>query len=513
MWNPTVFPYFHGDEGHYIRRAMHVLEGLGPQEQRNTTWSFEQPYDHPYFGQLILAAGLVMINYPEFVDARPGDVKSVETLHQVPRLILGGLAVIDTFLIYKIAEGRYSRKVAFISALLFAVMPMGWLLRRVFLDSLLLPFLLTSVLFAVRSQYQSNPRDNWTQLETKMVFVNRNMLLTISLSGIFLGFAIFTKISAFAFIPLIFFLIYSKAMRVNKRNRVLLLGIWLVPIILIPSIWPGYAFLLGQFDEWISGISWQADRTQTSAYTIHDLFRIDSVLYLTGIVGSFYALIRRDILIILWIIPLIIFFSAVGHVRFPYWIPVIPIFCIATAQLIVGLSNKISGRKIRQLLSFGTVALIGIVGLSTFAILLTTTNVNATFFELYAFINENLPDNSNNENQNDRSITLMGSNWMQTFSWIPEYVFDKEHNFKTFLREKNLPIQDGEKVMLLVDNKDLDLFILSENSTKTFKQKDLYHNTKHLATFDKKPLKYYFLLSGLGSENPSLDKVEVRTNY
>jgi hypothetical protein len=67
--------------------------------------------------------------------------------------------------------------------------------------------------------------------------------------------------------------------------------------------------------------------------------------------------------------------------------------------------------------------------------------------------NSSPEDNSNDEEQNDRSITLLGSNWMQTFSWVPNYVFDKEHNFKTFLREKNLPIQDGEKVMALVDKK------------------------------------------------------------
>jgi hypothetical protein len=106
LWNPIGFPYFHGDEGHYMRRAIHTLEGLGPQEQRNTTWTFEQPYDHPYFGQLFLAGALGAIGYPDSLNPRIGDIYSIEMLHLAPRLLMGALAVVDTFLIYKIAERR-----------------------------------------------------------------------------------------------------------------------------------------------------------------------------------------------------------------------------------------------------------------------------------------------------------------------------------------------------------------------------------------------------------------------
>ncbi len=70
-------------------------------------------------------------------------------LYLVPRVLMGILAVVDTFLVYKIAETRYNRKVAFISATLFAVMPSTWFLRRIYLDSIALPFILLSILFAV----------------------------------------------------------------------------------------------------------------------------------------------------------------------------------------------------------------------------------------------------------------------------------------------------------------------------------------------------------------------------
>jgi hypothetical protein len=166
------------------------------------------------------------------------------------------------------------------------------------------------------------------------------------------------------------------------------------------------------------------------------------------------------------------------------------------------------------LLSFGTLALIGIVGLSI-SVLLISTNVNSTFIEVYAFINENLlsspEDFGNNEAENDRGITIMGSSWMQTFSRISQTVFERDQAFKTFPRERNLPIPDGEKVLLLFDNKDFG-FIMSEDSAKTFRQKDLYNDTRVLAIFNNKPLHYNFLFPNFGLET-SLQKVKVRTNY
>jgi hypothetical protein len=68
---------------------------------------------------------------------------------------------------------------------------------------------------------------------------------------------------------------------------------------------------------------------------------------------------------------------------------------------------------------------------------------------------------------------------------------------------------------LLVDNKDLDQFILSENSSKTFKQKDLYNDTHLLAAFNKREVHYDICKYPYTSihENPSLEKVEVRKNY
>ena len=146
LWNPLGFPSVHIDEAHYMRRAMLVLDGSGPQESANS--GYPRTYDHPYFGQLFLAGLLGAVGYPNSLHPTP-DVQSIEMLHLVPRVIMGILAVVDTFLIYKISERRYNKNVALIASVLFAVMPMTWILRRIYLDTLLMPLLLSSILFAI----------------------------------------------------------------------------------------------------------------------------------------------------------------------------------------------------------------------------------------------------------------------------------------------------------------------------------------------------------------------------
>jgi len=179
---------------------MHVLVGQGPQE------SFL--YDHPYFGQLFVATVFTMIGYPNSLHPFPnGDVHSIEMLYMVPRVLMGILAVVDTFLIYKIAEHRYNRNVAFIASILFAVMPITWLTRWMLLESLLLPFLLCSILFAVYSLMKNSP---FPLPSPSLANYNKNKrnnkrIPLILLSGIFLGLAIFTKIPAFTMIPLVGF--------------------------------------------------------------------------------------------------------------------------------------------------------------------------------------------------------------------------------------------------------------------------------------------------------------------
>ncbi|MGI0065350.1 MAG: hypothetical protein ACREA5_02765, partial [Nitrosotalea sp.] len=78
LWNVAGFPDIFFDEGVYMRRAMHVLSGLGPQESYF--------HDHPFFGQIFLAGTLAIIGYPNSLHPTP-DVNSITMLYLVPRII------------------------------------------------------------------------------------------------------------------------------------------------------------------------------------------------------------------------------------------------------------------------------------------------------------------------------------------------------------------------------------------------------------------------------------------
>ena len=144
LWNVAQFPSFHPDEGVYIRRALHILAGLGlqdPSSRYDHSQDSSSAYDHPYFGPLLLAGIFKIIGYPQILNTTPEEA-SIETLSSVPRIIMGVLAILDTFLVFRISERRYNSKVALFASVLFAVMPLSWFIRRVVLDSIMLPFVL-----------------------------------------------------------------------------------------------------------------------------------------------------------------------------------------------------------------------------------------------------------------------------------------------------------------------------------------------------------------------------------
>jgi hypothetical protein len=192
LWNPIGFPAIWVVEGQYMQRAMQVLEGEGLHEPRSI---FAHFYDHPFFGQLFLAGMLAATDFPPVhsSDTSSISVGSIETLYLVPRLFMVLLAVIDTFLVYKIAEQRYNRNVALIASILFAVLPTTWLLRKILLESLLLPLLLSSILIAIyyngnnkrsRNGPKDKPTNGLNQEKTKNGYLS---ILVPSSSGIFWG--------------------------------------------------------------------------------------------------------------------------------------------------------------------------------------------------------------------------------------------------------------------------------------------------------------------------------------
>jgi len=229
LWNPAGFPSQHVDEGHYLRKAVSTESGQGLQPQNR--------YLAPYFGQIFLAGIFKIISYPDFLIKETVDGKSIQEFFMIPRLLMGILAIVDTFLIYKISQRRYGNIVALAASILFAVMPFTWMTRRVFLESIQLPFILTSIMLVIYS-----------------ADMKQHKKIAIIVSGIFMGLAIFTKVPAFTTIPLVVFLTYSN----TRCLRYVLL--WIIPTILIPALWPIHAATVGDLNNWVDGILYQTDR-------------------------------------------------------------------------------------------------------------------------------------------------------------------------------------------------------------------------------------------------------------
>ena len=176
-----------------MRRTMHVLEGLGPHDPANRFDHSQESttaYDHPFFGQLFLSSALNIMGFPYYLNS-DSTLSYVQSLYLSPRVIMGIIAIFDTFLVYKIGEIRYNRNVAFIAALLFAVMPLTWLLKRTVLDSIQLPFLLLSILFILCY-------NNWLKkgYGSRNGNVGDKQKMLLLLSGLFLGLSYFHESSS-----------------------------------------------------------------------------------------------------------------------------------------------------------------------------------------------------------------------------------------------------------------------------------------------------------------------------
>jgi dolichyl-phosphate-mannose-protein mannosyltransferase len=459
LWNPTGFPDIFYDEGVYMRRAMHVLEGFGPQEANF--------YDHPYFGQIFLAAFLGATGYPGSTDPS-STPHSIEALYAVPRILMGCLAVVDTFLVYKISEKRYGRKVALFSSILFAVMPITWLTRRILLDSILLPFLLASMLFAT---YASSAR-------------GIKKCAWVLMAGVLLGIAIFTKIPILILVPVVSYLVFSGSQGCRLRVGAL----FFIPLVSITMIWPAYSVSSGTFDLWLKDVVWQTQRQSAGFESIvYTFFLYDPVLLLFSAVGFVLAGIKKDFFLLLWIVPFLVFLFVIGYVQYFYWIPVLPVFCIASARLIDRLV------EVNQKLASTIITGLGIFGLVSTS-LLVTINITSAQFEAAAFAAD----------YSDDETTIVSS---PTYSWIFIYVFDKEHSLSDYRDLLFHPVET--KKMLIISDQHF------QSNIGAGKQlQDAYDNTKIVTAFEGEVLNYdtsSYPFTNLAA-NFEGSRVEIRAN-
>jgi dolichyl-phosphate-mannose-protein mannosyltransferase len=432
-WNPSGFPDIFYDEGIYMMRAMHVLAGEGVQ-----AGTF---HDHPFFGQLFLAGSLSLIGYPNSLHFS-SDADSIQMFYFVPRMLMGLLTVVDTFLIYKISEKRYSKNVALLASVLFAVMPITWFLRRILLDSILLPFLLTSILFAI---YAKDSQKN----KSLVIF-----------SGIFLGISIFTKETMFVMIPLIAFLVYQS----NKNRK--LLALWFIPVILIPLIWPIQSLQDNQFQLWLKDILFQVHRQNHNfGQILENFFIFDPLLLVIGLSGIAYAIMKKDSVVLLWFVPYLVFLIFLGYVQYFYWIPVLPVLCIAGSKLIIDITTKIK-KNIRISIPYVIIAFIAIFGF-TMSLFLVTTNVTSQY-DVAAYVIQT--------HGNDKNTTIVST---AVYSWIFQYIYHMSNVLPDYRNILFYPLPTSH-VILIADPH------IRENINDGKQIQDLYNNATLVKKFQNK---------------------------
>ena len=437
-WNPTGFPVFHVDETIYVKRGAGILNNevlydlhaekghpvnVADSEILNNRTPYQ--YDHPFLGQMVIAGFMHVTGYQNLLDDPSTDPSHLEALYAYPRAFMGLLAALDTLLVYLIADRMFGRRVAAVAAVIFAVAPMSLMLRMVLLDSILLPFVLSSVLLAL---YSRGPGDR-----------KRHLLLLAS--GACLGLAIFTKVPAVAMIPPGAILAYWASRRIRG------VGLWLAPVLAIPAVWPAYAAQAGQFDLWLRDAAWQAGRSNGGLPEAAGLlFKYDPVLISLGMAGFAFAVIclvlrpggrRRDTrtrggpshdppparhqvpggavsadldveprvagsgnlgFLAAWFSSILLFFGAIGFVSYFHLSMLLPALCIAAAVLILrggGWLSRGTGRSLAgDRAALIAVLAIGLAGLSTTGVILHFATQSPEF-EAASFLLRNYSDDPN----------------------------------------------------------------------------------------------------------------------
>ena len=514
LWNPTGFPLVYIDESHYLRRALQVIEGLGPQEPLEV---YDHPYDHPYFGQIYLGSILALTGYPDNLNqSEEESAATIQNLYLMPRLIMGIIAVIDTYLVYGIGEIRYGRKVGFIAAVLFAVMPLTWMFRMVLLDSLLMTFLLLAIYLAIYNR-RLHRKDDLHKLNRISNMNSTTSKLLLVGSGISLGLAIFTKVPILTMIPLVAYLVYCNTKSFKS------VFFWTIPVVLIPLMWPAYAFLTGDFEDWREGLLYQIDRGEKGfTDTIEFLYHADPILLILGGSGIVAAtVLKKDLMFLLWIIPYVLtLYSIGGIIKYFHFIEIVPSFSLAAGILIVTLCNGLShvlkwpkrGRLSRTL-PYLIVSGIGLFGLTSTA-LLVNVDVNSSFFELTAFVSNSISQSGNNYG----NTTIMGQHWIRSFSWIPMYVHDKDLYVKDVFPERYVrePLRNGN-ILMIVDNQlKHDVLDYSVKGSYLDEIRKTYFGSDRIGLFFDSPVNSYNLSQYPYTnmkESSGMGLIEVRSNF
>jgi hypothetical protein len=375
------------------------------------------------------------------------------------------------------------------------------------------PLILTSILFAL--QVRSHPR---------------YVAVLSLLSGIFLGLGIFTKIPSFTMIPLMLYLIFRGPNRsiIPRGKELKKIGLFILPVILIPLIWPVYAFLSGDGTQWLDGVFWQATQRQSEDKTLLDVLlsfnKTDPVLLILGTIGIAYLTFRREFIGVLWIIPYVALLYLVGWVNHFHLILILPIWCISLGKLIYDLPFIVHIKRKEIIISSAIILSIVMFGI-IITIMLISTDLTYIQLKSASYIaNEVISDDgisaeaehgtslSNISNNSNEQLTVITG---PIYSWVYKYALDHENTF-SHIRDTR-PIKT-ENVILLVDSTYKRLISRSEaeNTSQVTRLNGIYDNTDISVLFGKLPANYSkknYPFTGIDSADSGLSSSEIRQNY
>jgi hypothetical protein len=291
------------------------------------------------------------------------------------------------------------------------------------------------------------------------------------------------------------------------------LGLWFIPVILIPLIWPAHAMIIGEFDQWIDGVLWQTTGRPSSPLSgiLKTFFQNDPILFVLGIAGLIYAGVKRDFFLLLWVIPFLIFLYFIGYVSSFHVMPLIPAFCIAASRLLVELPGKIKIIKkynLHQILPFAIISGIIIFALVSTTMLITT-NVNSSVYKTLAVIVRKLP-NRDDDTNNTNAITLVGS---PIYFPMPRHGFDKAFYEKSYFNGKPL---ESERYIVVADRGFMRIISGTNDRPSSALMKSLYENSQTIDTLvpdDKTKYKLNSYPYSNMRQTPAAKEIEIRTNY
>jgi hypothetical protein len=318
---------------------------------------------------------------------------------------------------------------------------------------------------------------------------------------------IFAKIPAITLIPLVGFIVLT-----NNKKNFKALGIWIIPVILIPMVWPLHALSIGDFDQWQDGLGFQTTRASKPLLeALNYFYREDSVLLILGLASFvFVTFERKDFILLIWVIPFLALFYILDYVSTFHLIPLIPAFCIGIAVMITDLSDRIVRNKklVGKLLPIAVISGIAIFGLATMTNMIVK-NRNSSELEVLALATQYMPvDNEPPDLTSDRTksgvdehVTIIGNS--RQF-WIFQYIFDKPgYDYKSKFNMISKPTlenaKEGSEKILMIADEGMKKIVSGEELPRTSKAEikaerisELYNSTKTVAK----------------SKN-----VEIRTNY